>query len=111
MFNIFIEFGRPPTLVITIKMRKLCKIRICKYLSETFSALNDLRKRDALTQSVLFWLHNMPIGRSRKPARIDMDEAHQILDYFNSINLLCIKIYTKKMNKFHWTPVSRLISK
>jgi hypothetical protein len=69
LYNILLEFGLPKKLVRLIKMclnESYNKVRIGKYLSDTFPVQNGLKQEVALLpcSSVLSW--SIPSGKSKK---------------------------------------------
>jgi hypothetical protein len=69
LYSIIIEFGVPMKLVRLIKMclnETYYKIRIGKYLSDSFPIQNSLKQGDALSPLLFNLVWNMPLGSSRK---------------------------------------------
>jgi hypothetical protein len=100
--NILIEFLVPTKPVRLIKMclsEKYSKVRIGKYLSDSFTVQNGLKQGDALSPLLFNFALEYSIRKVQEnQVGLKLYETNQLLAYADGVNLLGDNIDTVKKN-------------
>jgi hypothetical protein len=102
LYNILLEFGLSRKLVRLIKMclnETYSKVRVAKYLSDTFPIQNGLKQGDDLTPLLFSFALEYAIRKVQEnEVGLGLNGTHQLLLYGDDINLLGDSTDTVKEN-------------